>query len=81
MIKAPDIITTPMMLKFGEVFASAKVKRINPTTRRIADMYSCAGYFRLSPGIKAPITITGRTCTTATKVIGNTRAVILRETQ
>lgn len=59
--RAPETITTPITLKFGDVWASAKVKRIRPTTKRTADTYSWAGYFRLSPGMKAPIIITGRT--------------------
>lgn len=49
------------MLKFGEVCASAKVKRIRPTTKSIANIYSWGGYFRRSPGMKAPITMTGKT--------------------
>jgi len=40
MIRAPDIIKTPMMLKLGEVFASAKVKMIRPATKSSADAYS-----------------------------------------
>lgn len=63
MTRAPTIITTPMTLKFGEVFASAKVKRIRPITKRIAEIYSWMGYFLLKPGINAPITITGSTYT------------------
>jgi len=64
MINAPDIIKTPMALKFGDVCASARVNRIRPTTRSTADMYSCNGYFLLRPGMKAPIIITGRTYNT-----------------
>ena len=62
MIRAPVIIITPMMLKFGDVCASANVKRIKPTTRSVADTYSYRGYFLLKPGMKAPIIITGKTC-------------------
>lgn len=61
MTKAPDTITTPIILKFGELLASANVKRINPTTRRTAEKYSRGGYFLLKPGMKAPIIITGKT--------------------
>lgn len=61
MIRAPVIITTPTMLKLGDVCASAKVKRIRPSTRSNAEMYSCNGYFLLKPGMKAPIIMTGRT--------------------
>lgn len=61
MIKAPETITTPMMLKFGEVLASAKVKSIKPTTKRTAEKYSRGGYFLLNPGMKAPMIITGKT--------------------
>lgn len=61
MTRAPDTITTPITLKLGDVWASAKVKRIKPTTRSTADTYSWAGYFRLRPGMNAPITMTGRT--------------------
>lgn len=64
MIRAPETITTPITLKFGDVCASAKVKRIKPTTKRTADTYSCGGYFLLNPGIKAPIIITGKTYNT-----------------
>jgi len=66
MTNAPEIITTPMTLKFGDVCASARVNRIKPTTRSIADTYSCNGYFLLRPGMKAPIIITGRTYNTKT---------------
>lgn len=62
--RAPETISTPFKLKFGEVCASAKVKRIKPITNRTADKYSLGGYFRFRPGMKAPITITGRTCNT-----------------
>eukprot|EP00262_Sarcandra_glabra_P016358 TRINITY_DN530_c1_g1_i3.p1 TRINITY_DN530_c1_g1~~TRINITY_DN530_c1_g1_i3.p1 ORF type:complete len:173 (+),score=5.67 TRINITY_DN530_c1_g1_i3:11-529(+) len=61
MTRAPDTITTPITLKFGDVWASANVNRIRPTTRSMAEMYSCSGYLRLSPGMKAPIIITGNT--------------------
>lgn len=61
MTRAPVIITTPITLKFGDVCASAKVKRIRPTTRRRAETYSWTGYFLLKPGINAPIIMTGNT--------------------
>lgn len=59
--RAPETMTTPIMLKFGEALASAKVKSIKPTTRRTAEKYSRGGYFLLKPGMKAPIIITGKT--------------------
>ena len=62
MTRAPDTITTPITLKLGDVWASAKVKRISPTTRSTAEIYSCTGYLRRRPGMKAPIIITGSTC-------------------
>ncbi len=40
MIRAPDTMITPITLKLGEVCASAKVKRIKPTTKSTADAYS-----------------------------------------
>jgi len=40
MIKAPDIMRTPMRLKLGDVCASARVNMIKPMTRRTADTYS-----------------------------------------
>jgi len=61
MMRAPEIIITPIILKFGEVWASANVNKMRPITSNIADMYSWTGYFLLNPGIKAPITITGKT--------------------
>jgi len=62
MIRAPLIIATPITLKFGDVWASANVKRIKPTTKSRADTYSYGGYFLLRAGMKAPIIITGKTC-------------------
>ena len=61
MTRAPDIIKTPIELKLGDVCASAKVKRISPTTRSTAETYSWNGYFLLKPGMKAPIIMTGST--------------------
>lgn len=40
MIRAPDIMITPRILKFGDALASAKVKMIKPTTKSTADTYS-----------------------------------------
>lgn len=61
MIRAPVTITTPIMLKFGDVLASANVKSIKPMTRRTDAKYSRGGYFLLNPGMKAPMIITGKT--------------------
>lgn len=52
MIKAPAIFSTLITLKFGEACASAKVKRIRPTTKSTADLYSKGGYFHRMPGMR-----------------------------
>lgn len=50
-----------IMLKLGDVCASASVKSMRPMTSITADTYSWNGYLRLNPGINAPIIITGNT--------------------
>lgn len=60
---APTTMTTPMMLKFGDACASARVKITSPTTSITAETYSRNEYRRLRPGTNAPIIITGNTCT------------------
>lgn len=61
MINAPVIIIIPIMLKFGDIWASANVNKIKPRTSKNAEMYSWTGYFLRRPGINAPIIITGNT--------------------
>ena len=61
MISAPVIIKIPIILKLGDICASANVNSIKPRTSKKAEMYSWTGYFLLRPGMNAPIIITGNT--------------------
>lgn len=71
MIKAPDIMKTPIELKLGDVWASANVKTIRPTTKSTAETYSWTGYLRLRPGMNAPIIITGKTWNSNNRKVHN----------